>query len=204
VEEGGDVSLATRTLWAHGGYTARPSRGPWHWRHGVSLSVERGRTGGDAWWRSRTSLEAGAGYLDRSLRLTWQRTTMGGAPTQLDLLRLGGLRSSVLPRAILNGRVLMPAFAPGTAFGTDHAMQRISLGRDGRGLQAFYARHRVWTEVERSADWLALAGFEATVELPPTPLARLPGMSLTTGIAWLLHEPDRGRTRLWLGLSWHP
>ena len=196
-------AVDTRAAWTRAGYAARPSRGPWHWRHGATLLVERGRTGDDAWWRTAIAVEGGVGHSDRSLRASWRRMTMGGTPGPLDLIRLGGLQSSLLPRSLQRGRILTPALAAGTAAGADHEMQRVSLSRGDPGLSAFYERHRLWSDPDARGGWLALAGVEVEVRLAPIPLARLPALSFTTGVARLLDEIDGGgRTRLWFGLAW--
>jgi hypothetical protein len=204
IEPVGGISVSARALWTRAGYAARPSRGPWHWRHGASLIVERGRTGDDDWWRAGTQLDTGAGHLNRSLRVTWRRTTTGGAPGPFDLVRLGGLQNSLLPRSLFNGRVLTPALPAGIGLGTDHEMQRVTLSHGDPGVSAFYERHRLWTDPGAPGGWLALAGAEVAVALPPLPVARLPALSLTTGVARIFDEPDAGRTRIWFGLAWRP
>jgi hypothetical protein len=199
------TAFDTRAIWARGGYGARPSRGPWHWRHGASALIEGGQTDGQDWHRLGVGLEAGAGYLQRSLRGVWRRTATRGEPTRFDLVRLGGLADSVTPRSLMHGRVLAPALPVAARAGTDHEMQRLAFAASEPGLALFYERHRVWTGTGAHGPWLALAGVEFALDLGPVPLARLPALSLTAGAARVIDRDVTSRpTRAWFGVSWRP
>jgi hypothetical protein len=196
--------LGRRTLFADVGYRATPSRGWWSAHYSGMARGELGRTDGSAWRRTTLAGDLGAGVREWRVRGSLRRAFVRGDPTVFDLVRLGGANSSVLPVSALHGRVLVPALPAGILVGTDHESQRVTLTPGRQRFPLFYERHRVWQGGALRGDWTALAGIEARIGVPPTPLARLPAADLTFGVARLLDEPFRGRTRAWLNVVWRP
>lgn len=125
-----------------------------------------------------------------------------GAQYQRDrgaTVELGGLSSSILPRSAYALRVLDPALPLSTLSGESYEGWRVESTLPGISfLTAFYQRHALDTRT------LSLAGVEAEVVSDPMPVLKLPGLTMTAGIARVLDEPLRGATQWWIGMRWHP
>jgi hypothetical protein len=184
------------------GIEGRPSRGRWRFPASVSARFDAGRTGEDSWQRLRGEVAAGALYRSTGLVLAWQRASVHGASSDLDRLQLGGVPSSVMPDAVLGGRILVPPLPVGTLIGDDHEGQiaKLLLG----GLPILFERHRMWFQDEPRGDWLRLVGIEWDVTADPVPLVRLPGFHVTVGVAYILDQPFKDVTQGWIGLTWRP
>ncbi|HVN30507.1 MAG TPA: hypothetical protein VMT45_00825 [Thermoanaerobaculaceae bacterium] len=184
------------------GIEEQPSRGLWRFPASVSARFDAGQTGEDKWQRMRGEVAAGALYRSTGLVLAWQRASVRGAASDLDRLQLGGVPSSVLPDAVLAGRILVPPLPVGTLVGDDHEGQtaKLLLG----GLPILFERHRMWFQDEPRSDWLRLVGIEWDVAGDPVPLVRLPGFHVTVGVAYILDPPFEDVTEGWLGLTWRP
>jgi hypothetical protein len=202
VEPGGEARKDQRLGFVKGAFEGRPSRGLWRFPGSVSVRFDGGRTDGDGWQRVRGEVEAGALYRSTGLVLAWQRASVHGAGSDLDRLQLGGVPSSILPDAVLAGRILLSPLAVGTLIGDDYEGQtaKLLLG----GLPFLFERHRMWFQDEPRGDWLRLVGIEWDVTGDPVPLVRLPGFHVTVGVAYILDQPFKDVTQGWIGLTWWP
>ena len=71
-------------------------------------------------------------------------------------------------------------------------------------MKLFWQQHRVWFSADGMRRRMRVAGLEATYDSDPQPLLRLPGFSISAGVARLLDEPRRDDMSLWLTLRWRP
>ncbi|HXT21824.1 MAG TPA: hypothetical protein VN923_13820, partial [Thermoanaerobaculia bacterium] len=146
-------------------------------------------------------LDLGHGRSALAVALSKQELT--GDPTAVDLLRVGGLPTTLLPPLATGNRVESPALPAAALVGSGYESQRVALTMPGVPLRPFFERHRV----ERAAgwsDWLALAGADFELRLPPLPFLGLPAAQLQLGAAYGLDEPYRGDVNGWLALAWRP
>jgi Tol biopolymer transport system component len=180
----------------------RPSRGLWRLPWWASARFDTGRTGEDGWQRLRGEVEVGALYRSTGLLLAWQRASVHGAVSDLDRLQLGGVPGSVVPDAVLAGRILVPPLPAGTLLGEEYEGQRAKLILGG--LPLVFERHRMWAQGEAKGQWLRLVGLEWDLTGDPLPLVRLPGFHVIAGVAYILDQPFEDVTQAWLGLTWRP
>ncbi|HVS03709.1 MAG TPA: hypothetical protein VMT16_13145, partial [Thermoanaerobaculia bacterium] len=178
-------------------------RGRWSWAGSLAAEGARGETGGGGWgsWGGSAGLRLGRGDLD--LEMAWAAQGVDDPRHPLDLVRVGGLPSSLLPGPVTAHRVFEPALPAGTLLGERYQGQRASLGLPGVPLRPFWGRHRVESQ-GLAGEWLQLAGLELRLDLPPLPLLRLPAATLQLGAAEILDPPFEGDTHWWLGLAWRP
>jgi hypothetical protein len=179
-----------------------PSRGLWRFPASFDARFDAGRTGEDSWRRVSGGLEAGVLRRGTGLTLSWRRASVRDAPFDLDRLQLGGVSSSVLPDAVLAGRILVPSLPVGTLIGDDYEGQTAKLLVGG--LPFLFERHRLWSQDAPRGDWLRLVGIEWDVTGDPVPLLRLPGFHVTVGLAYILDQPFKDVTQGWIGLTWRP
>jgi len=180
----------------------KPSSGRWRFPHSVAAHLEEGRTGDGAWRRYGGRFEVGVTRGASGLGLAYRRDAAREAAYAFDRLQLGGVESSLLPASATAGRIAVPALPAGTLLGDEYEGERATalLG----GLPLFFERHRVWDRGGQKGDWLRLAGVAWDLAGDPIPLVRLPGFHLTVGVARILDEPLKDRTRGWLALAWRP
>jgi hypothetical protein len=127
---------------------------------------------------------------------------VSGATSDLDRLQLGGVPSSILPDAVLAGRILVPPLPAGTLVGDEYEGQKATLLLGGLPLS--FERHRMWSQDQARGDWLHLVGLEWDVTGDPMPLVRLPGFHFIVGVAYILDQPFKDVTQGWIGLAWRP
>jgi hypothetical protein len=149
----------------------------------------------------RLGLDLAAGAF--RLALAEDRESESGDPEPADRLRIGGLPSTVLPPIATATRILEPGLPAGALAGTTHEGQRVELALPGLPLVPFWSRHRVENDGTWS-DWLALAGLDWELALPPLSIVRLPGARLQIGAAYGLDAPDHGDVRGWVAVTWRP
>lgn len=135
----------------------------------------------------------GAAYRSGSLRVAARYQHDGG-----DVVTLGGISSSILPRSAYALRILDPALPVATLAGDRYDGWRIESSVPGLPFTAFYQRH------ELDSSRLSLAGGELRVGVDPNPIIKTPGLDLTLGVARILDAPLRGETKWWLGMRWRP
>jgi hypothetical protein len=112
-----------------------------------------------------------------------------------DVVTVGGLASSILPRSAYALAVLDPALPMATLAGDEYDGWRIESNVPSLPLTAFYQRHEV------AGQRLSIAGLEAAVSMEPFPILKFPGVDFTIGVARVL---DRNDTNWWLGMRWRP
>jgi len=202
VEPPDQASQDQRLGFVHARVASWPSRGLWRFPASASARFDAGRTGEDSWHRLRGTLEVGAVRRSTGLVLAWQRASVDGAVSDLDRLQLGGVPSSILPDAVLAGRILVPPLPAGTLVGDEYEGQKATLLLGGLPLS--FERHRMWSQDQARGDWLRLVGLEWDVTGDPMPLVRLPGFHFIVGVAYILDQPFKDVTQGWIGLAWRP
>jgi len=199
--EGGD-SLSQRVGSVSARLTETPSRGLWRFPASFDARFDAGRTGEDSWRRVSGVLKVGVLRRGTGLTVSWRRASVRDATSDLDRLQLGGVSSSIMPDAVLAGRILVPPLPAGTLIGEEHEGQKASLLFGG--LPLFFERHRMWDRDEARSGWLRLVGLEWDLATGPVPLVRLPGFHVTVGVARILDRPFKDVTQGWIGLAWRP
>jgi hypothetical protein len=177
-------------------------RGRWRGAGDLDLAWQAGRTGGAQWDRRGGRLELELARGGAALSASIEQGELGGRPTPLDLLRVGGQPSSLLPSLSTGSRRWEPALPAVALVGRRYRGERLALLVPGLPLGPFWARHRV--ESTGRDEELSLAGVALDLELPPLPVLDLPAARLSAGVATLLDAPYRHDIRGWLGLSWRP
>ena len=202
VEPAGGESLGQRVGSVSARMTETPSRGLWRFPASFDARFDAGRTGEDSWRRVSGALEVGALRKGTGLTLSWRRASVRDAGSDLDRLQLGGVSSSIMPDAVLAGRILVPSLPAGTLIGEEYEGQKASLLIGG--LPLFFARDRMWNRDQARGNWLRLVGLEWDLASGPVPLVRLPGFHVTVGVAHILDQPFEDVTQGWIGLAWRP
>ena len=184
-------------------------RGRWRLGGELALAGQTGTTDGESWNRRAARLGLSLGRARSGLTVALARQELGGQPTAVDQLRVGGLPSTLLPHWATANRIEAPALPAAALVGTGYEGQRVALTVPRGPLQMFWERHRV----ERAdpgrqrtgwSDWLALAGAELELRLPPLPLVDLAAPRLQVGAAYGFDEPYRGDVHGWAVLAWRP
>ena len=155
----------------------------------------------DHFQRDEIAGTVGVHYSDTALSVKWTRRTQTFIPLFTEGLTFGGIQTSVLPESFYYGQILSPAFYQGPSISNE--CERIISKLEIAGLPVFYERDRFGT-VGRWGDWISFAGLEWYMTSGPLAIARLPGLHLTLGGAYIFDAPQEGKTRFWLGLSWTP
>jgi hypothetical protein len=113
-------------------------------------------------------------------------------------VEVGGVPSSILPLSAIPNRVLDPALPVATLRGRRYDSARIETTLPAFPATFFYQRHRA----DRAS--VSVAGMQMTFGSEPQPLIRYPGLDFTAGVARILDEPLRNRTKWWLSMRWRP
>ncbi len=111
---------------------------------------------------------------------------------------VGGAPSSILPLSAIPSRVFDPALPIGTLGGRKYNGARLETTLPVLPATIFYQRHRT----ERSS--MSLVGLQLTLGSAASPILRYPGLDLTAGVARILNEQLRNRTKWWLAMRWRP
>ncbi|HVR42257.1 MAG TPA: hypothetical protein VMS56_02330 [Thermoanaerobaculia bacterium] len=164
---------------------------------------ELGETEGERWSRTRLGLGGELAWSDTSLAVALERGTGEDLAAPFDRFALGGIVGSIFPRAALSTRIEAPSLPAGTAIGDEHEGQKASFAFGGP-LRWFYERHRLWSGLGPRGEWIELAGLEASADLDPVPLVRVPGLELRVGVARILSAPLEGDTTWWISTAWRP
>ena len=122
--------------------------------------------------------------------------TVGAEVVEGRHVALGGAASTIEPDSLLIGRILDPALARGTLDGTSYRGERLFIGSSG--VTAFWQRHHLGNDNALDID---LIGIESSIDVPPLPLLKTPGLQLTGGVA---RVGVAARTRAWLAIRWSP
>jgi hypothetical protein len=115
-----------------------------------------------------------------------------------DAVGIGGVLSSILPRSAIPNRVVDPALPPGTLSARQYDGLRLEVTTPFLPATLFYQRHRA------EPVSLSLLGLQVTLKSAANPLLRVPALDLTAGVARVLDEPLRNRTKWWLAMRWTP
>lgn len=188
------------TLLAHGRLEASAVE-PGHRVIGIQAAAQivGGAYSGDsgAWVRGAASVDVLRSWLDVAGRLD---AALGSAPA----IRLGGVRSGVLPREVQAGQVLEPALAPDALVDDTQLMLRAQIGPT---VGAFVQRHTT-TDLERG---VTLVGVCGRATMARQAFLQIPSMTADGGIACRVATldgvPDKVCRKLdhwtaWAGLVW--
>lgn len=115
-----------------------------------------------------------------------------------EVIDVGGAMSSILPLSAIPNRVFDPALPIGTLAGRMYDGARVETNLPVFPATIFYQRHRT----ERGS--VSLAGLQFTFGSAAMPILRYPGLDVTAGVARILDEPLRNRTKWWLVMRWRP
>ncbi|HEV8241314.1 MAG TPA: hypothetical protein VGS57_18255 [Thermoanaerobaculia bacterium] len=184
-------------------------RGPWRLATEIGLGGALASTEGESWNRRGGRLALTLGRTRSSLQLAFAKQDLGGRPAAVDLLRVGGLPSTLLPPFAGGNRIEVPALPAAALVGSGYEGQRVALDLPRGPLTPFWERHRVerahpGLQQNRWSDWVGLAGAELELRLPPLPLFDLAAARLHVGAAYGLDEPYRGDVQGWAVLAWRP
>ena len=113
-------------------------------------------------------------------------------------VELGGAPSSILPLSAIPNRVFDPALPIATLTGRRYDSARIETTLPIFPVTLFYQQHRT----DRAS--VSVAGLQVTFRSGPQPLIRYPGVDFTAGVARILDEPLRNRTKWWFAMRWRP
>ena len=117
---------------------------------------------------------------------------------------IGGISSTIIPQSAWANRLLVPALEPGTLIGEEFEDQKITMTTGLIPLRPFYERVRAWSGDGAEREWLSLAGLELEVSAGNLAILQLPDIGIRLGVARILDEPLRNRTRWWIGLTYRP
>jgi len=200
---GGEISRHGALLDATAAKVLR--RGPWRLGGELDLNGTLGRTEGESWHRRGGRADLTLGRTRSGIELSFAKQDLGGRFASVDLLRVGGLPSTLLPPFATGNRIEVPALPAAALVGSGYEGQRVALDLPMGPLTPFWERHRVERiSGSRWSEWLALAGAELELRLPPLPLFDLPAPRLRVGAAYGLDEPYRGDVSGWAVLAWRP
>ncbi|MCA9490145.1 MAG: hypothetical protein KC621_09480 [Myxococcales bacterium] len=181
------------------------------WREGRARSVglsasargQAGRLGTDELWTVEGAVGGwafdGLGHVVASYRRG--RSSDDG----IGGFALGGVRNSVIPDLAEAFRVVDPAFAPGTAWGTDHDEVEVSLGAP---VSVVGLRHRVGG-ASLGARGFTSVGLRVEQSVDAQPFVRIPAADLGLGVACRVEGPGLGlqphacqHVDDWAGWAW--
>ena len=190
--------------------------GAWEFLADVSVRGVWGQTetggGWEGWtsddWKARLGLRK----KETSLTIAYERSALYGIPVRetggvivgapLESIMLGGMETTLLPRAARFDTVLDPVFMNAQFMG-DHYEgwnARLTIG----GLPLFYERQRLWNFPSPRGAWVGAAGLEWDATSGPMAIVNLPGFDITLGAARILDGLFKDDNKYWLGLSWKP
>ncbi|HJW96519.1 MAG TPA: hypothetical protein VJ901_23110 [Thermoanaerobaculia bacterium] len=107
------------------------------------------------------------------------------------LIPLGGIATTIMPRSLIAQRIIDPALAPSTLTGDRYNGGRVEIASGY--ITAFYQQHRL------DGQRLGYIGAEVTMSSPPITWVKAPGFDLSIGAARV-----EGKSRWWAGLRWRP
>ncbi|MCB9685760.1 MAG: hypothetical protein H6735_12030 [Alphaproteobacteria bacterium] len=164
------------------------------WREGrargfglsASTGGQAGRLGTDELWTVEGAVGGwafdGIGHVAASYRRG--RSNRGG----IGGFALGGVQNTVVPDLAEAFRVMDPAFAPGTAWGTDHDELEVSVGAP---ISVVALRHRVGG-AELGPRGYTSVGLRVEQAVDAQPFVRVPASSLGLGVACRVEGPGLG------------
>jgi hypothetical protein len=184
--EGGALTANDDKLFGEGRAAWNRRFGGWRAASSALLAVEAG----DA---THTRAVVRGGFGNAAFLFTIQLQHDQGS-----VIALGGLPTSILPRAVSASRVFDPALPLATLRGDRYDGRRAELTLARFPMTAFYQQHEI------GGRQLSVTGLEFTLSSDPLPILKYPGIDLRAGVARILDEPLRGDTQWWLGMRWRP
>lgn len=192
----GEASSLTRGL---AGLSASVSRG---WSRGESWGVtlsasgmaQAGVTSGDDWHLLRGAARVWVSTPVAPVSLRVEAGTVGGEPTPLDGLFLGGATASLVPPALEAGRVSQPALP--SYLGTGDRLLGFRL-QAGGAARVYLEQVAVWDARLARPPFTRVAGIEVELDvlsIAPAAAWRVGRLSLVAGLHRPLDGPMEGRT----------
>ena len=117
----------------------------------------------------------------------------------IDQFDVGGVRGSIEPGEPLSGRVYSAALPVGTLAGDQFTDLRAEFVMGQMSPVLFY--ERIETSNANVNDSIELAGIEWTMSTESLPIAKLPALDVTAGIAYVVDGPMKADTKAWLALA---
>lgn len=160
----------------------------------ASGTLQAGRTAGEGWGliRGRAKLRARTPLLPLSAVV--EAGSIGGSPSSVDLLSLGGVTTSLVPASLDAGRVVQAALPTALAAGDRLLRMRLEAGR---GLRAYLEHAAVWDSRGAHPAATRVVGLEASLAsllVDPVAAVLAGRFELTAGVHRVLDGPVDGRT----------
>lgn len=157
-------------------------------------TFQAGRTAGEGWdlLRARARLRARTPLFPLSAVV--EAGSVGGSPSSVDLLSLGGVTTSLVPASLDAGRVSQAALP--TALATGDRLLRTRL-EAGRSFRAYLEHAAVWDSRGARPAFTRVVGLEASLAsllLDPIAAVLEGRFELTAGVHRVLDGPMDGRT----------
>jgi hypothetical protein len=155
---------------------------------------------GESWTRGTASASFGAGTRAAQLRVATTYGRTGGDAPAWETFAVGGPVSPLVAPALLSQRLPLPAVPVGYVAG--ERIWTLRIDAQGRGgLTPFWWAGTAGHEL---GDWKRVVGLEWVLDQGGIPYLGLPATRLEAGVARVLDEPLRKKTRGWLSLSFRP
>jgi hypothetical protein len=122
-------------------------------------------------------------------------TLSGQSP--MELFRVGGLPSLLVNNSVAPQRIPAPWLSAGTLSGNDVTIHTVHWR--AAGVLAPFA-----SAVRSGGPWLRTAGVTADLAEFARPFYRLPGISATMGVGYVLDVPRSDAVRAWAGVTYTP
>ena len=158
-------------------------------------------TGAQAFRRLVATGALTAGAPGNFARLEGTLGTLAGG-TPFERFSVGGAEPSFVGGATVDQWIAMPALPFAMLRGTRFASFRGTLGGDL--LSPYYWIGTASDGGGRFTHWKRVVGLDASVDVPPLPLVRVPETSAIVGVGYSLDEPWRKKTRAYLALRYRP
>ena len=166
----------------------------------LSLHGAAGSTDHAGWERALTSATLTAGSGETAIRGSVAYGAVSREAPAWERFTVGGVRSPLVDAALLSQRVALPAAPVGVRSGRELYAYRVALSRGGL-VQPYLAG--VSTR-GGFADAFRSLGVDVGGSLGDTPVLSLPGVRAQAGVAYMLDEPFRKKTRGYLSIEYRP
>jgi hypothetical protein len=197
------AGLDRRSARVRAGWAGSWPRRSWSVELDVAGEGQLGTTEDADWSRRGGRLALSVERDEERLTVGGRVDRLGGDPTPVDRLRLGGTATTLRPPLVDAHRLLDPALPAGTAFGDRAELLWVRLETEALPLAPFWRRYRLRDDGV-SSDWIDLAGLELAVDTAPFPLLGLPAAELRLGAAYVLDPPLEDDVTGWAAVVWRP
>jgi hypothetical protein len=195
-----DVRLSRNLAFGELTVRRRLQLAPWMIGGSFDGGVAGGEVGGSSW--NGWSAEAGVvGGSRRHALGGWYRRGKADASFPGEGFTVGGSPTTLTPHIDHITRVWSPALIEGVVSGENYEGWRAELQTRALPFVPFYESHRAWTGGPKP-EWVELAGGRIDLGLDSFPLLRIPGMSISLGVARILQGPREDETKWWLTTRW--